>query len=162
MIDFPYSNIESPSVIVTVGIPGCGKTMLASELAKALKCPIISPDNIREILLGDARDQRFNVLIWKTTKTMAEVCISAGRTVIIDAMYIEPEYRKEDAGYLRSLGAKKIIAVAFTTPLEVCLSRNAQRDRHVDPATIEVLYHYLLNHPPVEAEGFDAILRISS
>ena len=162
MIDFPYSDIENPTVIMTVGVPGCGKTRFASELSRALHCAIVSPDELRETLLGDARNQQFNNLIWKAAKAMVAASIAAGRNVIVDAMYVEPEYRHQDAAYFRSMGAKKIIAVTFTTSLEICLSRNAQRARQVDPIAIEDLHRHLVDHPPILADGFDSILTISS
>jgi len=46
------SQIPQPSLIVVTGRPGSGKTQLAHALARAVRCPAISRDEIKEGLVN--------------------------------------------------------------------------------------------------------------
>jgi len=47
---------QSPSLIVVTGRPGSGKTTLAHALARAVRCPLISRDEIKEGLVNATGD----------------------------------------------------------------------------------------------------------
>ena len=44
----PMSQVTRPSLIVVTGRPGSGKTTLARALARAVRCPLICRDEIKE------------------------------------------------------------------------------------------------------------------
>jgi len=46
--------IRQPSLIVVTGRPGSGKSTLATALARALRCPLISRDEIKEGFVNSA------------------------------------------------------------------------------------------------------------
>jgi len=46
-------SLSKPHVIVTVGIPGSGKSFFAEHFAATFKAPLISGERIRKELFGD-------------------------------------------------------------------------------------------------------------
>jgi predicted kinase len=50
------ANVSKPRLIVVTGRPGSGKTTLAHALTKAIHCPLISRDEIKEGLVNTTGD----------------------------------------------------------------------------------------------------------
>ena len=142
--------------VVTCGPPGAGKSVYAAKLAKNEDAVVISGDEIRLELYGDASIQGQWVEIWERIEEM--VSESVGKTVILDGTYCRAAYRKEAIALLQSYGYSQIEAVVFETNLNTCLVRNAARQRNVPRYVVVEMYENLQHSiEGIDKEGFSSI-----
>jgi len=141
---------------VMVGAPGAGKSTYAEKLAKTEDAVIISGDNVRAELYGDADAQGSWVEIWDRIEEL--VSESCGKIVILDGTYHRTDYRQEAITLLKSYGYDKIEAVVVNPGLETCIMRNARRHRGV-PRHVIINMHEQLEQSleNIYAEDFDRL-----
>lgn len=143
-------------VLIGIGIPGAGKTTHLSEFALDTGTIRLSPDDIRERLLGDYRDNTQNTLVWQRLYSQIRAVLRGG-SVIVDGSGTNPMYRRQDIELYRSWGAERVIGVVFVAPLEVALERNAARPKPVPEEGIRHFYELLMEYPPSLEDGFDEV-----
>jgi len=86
----------SPQLIVVTGRPAAGKTTLARWLAQQLQIPIVSKDNIREVLFERLgwKDRAWAQVLGRATIDLmfyfAEMQLEVGRSLILDNAF-DPE-----------------------------------------------------------------------
>lgn len=145
---------------VMVGAPGAGKSTYAKELAKKENAVIISGDDIRAKLFGDASIQGEWGQIWSYIEAMVADC--CGRSVILDGTHYRPDYRQESLTLLRSYGYSHVEAVIVNPPLTTCVARDLERERHVPKYVIEKMHATLQRTlPNICNEGFSYITEVS-
>ena len=144
-------------LIMGIGIPGSGKTTFLKALAHAKNYIYISPDDIREKLLGDAADQSKDREVWVQAKRELTKRGADGKTVVFDATFSLKKDRKNFISFARTCGFKKIEGIFFNVPLAVAMKRNAGRARNVSQNVMERMHQNLLQSPPVLEEGFDVV-----
>lgn len=157
--------IQAP-LILTVGIPGSGKSTWAKQLA--IQKPgyqLISTDSIRAQLYGDEAVQGNWMEIQRSLLTQLKTTrqsIAQGHliAVIYDATNARRRHRREFIQLARDCGYAPIVAAWIDTPLAVCLQRNAGRSRQVPAEIIEKMHRQLTAAPPTKAENLDRVLRI--
>ena len=136
---------------VLVGLPGSGKTTWLRQQGK----PSLSSDAIRETVTGDEANQDQNRLVFSVLRSLARVRLAAGcAETWIDSTALT---RRERRSWIRlaEMHGCAVEAVFFDTPLEVCRSRNAARERKVPGEVMERMAARLT--PPALEEGFDRI-----
>lgn len=143
-------------VLIGIGIPGAGKTTHLTEFALEKGVIRLSPDDIRERLLGDYRDNSQNNLVWQRLYSQIRAVLRGG-SVIVDGSGTNPMFRRQDIELYRSWGAQRVIGVVFVAPLEVALARNAEREKPVPEEGIHHFYELLTEYPPSAEDGFDEI-----
>lgn len=143
-------------VLIGIGIPGAGKTTHLSEYALDHGLIRLSPDDIRERLLGDYRDNSQNMLVWQRLYSQIRAVLRGG-SVIVDGSGTNPMFRRQDIELYRSWGAERVIGVVFMAPLQVALDRNSQREKPVPEEGIRHFYDLLMEYPPVVDDGFDEV-----
>lgn len=143
-------------VLIGIGIPGAGKTTHLSEFALDRGVIRLSPDDIRERLLGDYRDNSQNMLVWQRLYSQIRAVLRGG-SVIIDGSGTNPLYRRQDIELYRSWGAERVVGVVFNVPLEVAMVRNAGREKPVPQDGIRHFYDLLTEYPPGLEDGFDEL-----
>lgn len=141
---------------VTCGSPGSGKSTFANELAESEKAFVISGDDIRAALYGDANIQGNWVEIHdRIEELVSEAC---GMDVVLDGTHYRASYRKEAIALLRSYGYDHITLIVVNPPLETCLKRNASRSRKVPEHVIRTMHEKLQSSlSNVHNEGFDEV-----
>ena len=131
-----------PTLYIPVGAPGCGKSTLGGMLVDGGLVPpgcVISPDSLRENLLGDASDQSHGNLIFKTAYASVECALTAGRSVYFDATNTSVKSINRLIKRLDSVDFM-VHVIFFNTHLASCLSYNSLRDRQVPKDVIERMH----------------------
>jgi predicted kinase len=141
---------------VMVGAPGAGKSTLATRLAENENAFVISGDEVRAELYGDAANQGN----WEEINDRIEELVSeaVGTPVILDGTHYLSSYRKEAQALLRSYGYDEVEAVVVNPPLEDCIFRNANRHRGV-PRHVVLNMHEKLQKSLefIGTEGFSQV-----
>lgn len=148
-------------VLIGIGLPGAGKTTHLSEYALNTGTIRLSPDDIRERLLGDYRDNSQNMLVWQRLYSQIRAVLRGG-SVIIDGSGTNPMYRRQDIELYRSWGAERVVGVVFVAPLKVAIARNAEREKPVPEDGIRHFYDLLVAYPPSLEDGFDEVYVIDT
>jgi len=140
--------------VVLVGLPGSGK----STYLERLGVRGLSSDTIRGLLADDERDQTIHERVFQTVRYLLRQRLEIGRpATYIDATNLRAEERRPYVEMGREFRCE-VEAVWFDVPLEVCLRRNAGRNRVVpEEAVIEMAGRLA---PPTVAEGFARVTRV--
>jgi predicted kinase len=149
-----------------IGIPGSGKSTFATALAELTNSTIVSTDEIRATLYGDAAIQGNWAEIENQALHLIQQTIASGKTVIYDATNFKRLFRIDFLMKLEKKLQTKTsnppiwIAWYIKTPLKTCKQWNQKRQRKVPIEIIESMSKSLSNFPPLIAEGFAAIEEI--
>ena len=137
-----------------IGFVGSEKSYHAKELAEEYDAIVLSSDALREEMFGDVNHQADNDTLFKELHKRIRECLASGKSAIYDACNISYKRRMEFLKSLNKIPCEKI-AVIMATPYEVCLERNAQRERKVPEYVIKRMY---MNwNIPYWYEGWDDI-----
>ena len=139
-----------------VGAPGAGKSTLATQIEKAENAVVISGDEIRAELYGNAAIQgKWEEIHDRIEEMISESC---GMPIVLDGTHYLASYRREALALLRSYGYDEIEAVVVNPPLEDCIFRNANRHRGV-PRHVVINMHEKLQKSlaQINIEGFNRI-----
>lgn len=134
---------------VMIGVPGSGKTYIREKLL-ALNPGLnaVCPDDIRLELWGNAMDTAHHAETFGAMYAdIATIWVSA-LDVVVDATHVSEGSRRERAAFLRRLGYDKVIAIIMLTPLEVCLERNASRERTIPEGDLVRMYDTFVSDQP--------------
>ncbi|MGL5081517.1 MAG: AAA family ATPase [Microcoleaceae cyanobacterium] len=148
------------ALIVMIGLPGSGKSFLASQLVSQIYphyC-LISTDGIRVKLFGDEAIQGSWLKIWQQVHAQLQQSVLQVPGAIYDATNVQRRQRREVITCARTLGFRRIIGVWLNTPLDLCLERNQQRDRQVPEEIIFRMHRQLIGALPSLAEDFDSLV----
>ena len=146
--------MNKPIFIMMVGLPASGKSEQTKKLALEYNAEIFSSDSLREEMFGDVNHQADNDVLFKELHKRIRECLTSGKSAIYDATNINYKRRMEFLKSLNKIPCEKI-AVLMATPYEVCLERNAQRERNVPEEVIKRMYMNFW--VPATYEGFDKI-----
>ena len=150
--------IPDPSLVVLVGAAGSGKSTLAARLFGPAE--ILSSDAFREIVSGDASDQRATRLAFSILHREVVRRLAKGQMVVVDATNVDAFARR---ALVRRAGVagRPAVAIVLALPAAVVLARNAARiGRVVDPAIVERHLRRLeaaLATDQLSGEGFAAV-----
>lgn len=140
-----------PKVILLVGLPGSGKSTYAARQG----WPVLASDEIRRVLLDDARDQGANRAVFALLRRLLRMRLELGRPVTcVDATNLTVMERRPYVKTAQMYGAE-IEAVYLDVPVGVCMQRNLGRARVVPPEVVERMAGRLVA-PSVE-EGFSGV-----
>jgi predicted kinase len=138
-------------VILAIGLPGSGK----STWFKRRDAVPLSSDVIRSMLFDDVTEQRFQDLVFSTLRSLLRARLVARMPLnYVDATNLCPHDRRgwikmaHDFGY-------EVQAVYFDVPTEVCMERNARRNRVVPEDVMQRMAGKL--RAPKFEEGFSKI-----
>ena len=138
-------------IIITVGLPGSGKSTYLQRLAIAP----LSSDAIRLLLADDVTDQTIHSRVFATIRYLLRHRLAIGRPVTyIDATHLTIEERRPYVHIARWYGCE-LEALFFDVPLEVCRERNRLRNRIVPEEAMEMMAAKLT--PPSMEEGFTGV-----
>ena len=147
-------------LMVGIGMPGSGKTTILKNFAERYGYAYICPDDIRQELLGDVTDNSRNNEVWAEAYKRTREHLQEGKSIVFDATFADPEYRKAFLKFARENGAEKIQGIFVDVPSEVARARNQARDRKVPNEIMDRMESDLKTTPPELQDGFDAIFTL--
>jgi protein phosphatase len=125
--------VPVPGLVVLIGAAGSGKSTLAARLFAPRE--LVSSDQLREAVSGDAADQRATRPAFAILHREVRRRLDAGRLVVVDATNVERSARLSLVRIARAAGAPSI-AIALAVPAAEAHARNAGRTGRVVPADV--------------------------
>lgn len=146
---------------LSIGIPGSGKSTFARILASETDGLIISTDAIRCQLYGDETIQGNWLEIETEIFQQIELAIAGHQSIIYDATNVSQTWRMDFLAKAARWGNIRWIGWLLQTPIEICLERNRQRERHVPQSIVERMNESLQSSPPDRTEGMVEVYPVS-
>jgi predicted kinase len=142
--------------ILTVGLPGCGKSTYAAGLEGLVE---INLDALRELVAGDATDQAATPKAVGLRHRLMNFHAARADDLIFSDTHARPRNRRRLIRALHRLGYR-VELVFFNVGMETCLRRNAGRDRVVPAEAIAAMAEQLRACPPrpSEADAFTELV----
>lgn len=132
-------NNKQKHAIITVGIPGSGKTTWAEQQQNYIN---LNLDDFREKISGNAADQNVNKLAVEMRDAFLKRAIKKQQNIILSDTNINPFFRERLIDQLKTAGYSIELKV-FDIALEEALKRNANRSRNVPEEVIIRMYNQL-------------------
>lgn len=132
-----------------IGLPASGKSTFCLSHSD---CVVVSSDEIRAELFGNAEIQTNPRLVFQTAHERIEKALNNNKNVIFDATNLTIKDRKK----IFSHKSCKHIAIYFKPNIEKCIERDSKRDRVVSAEVIKNMAKRLTK-PTIE-EGFNEIV----
>ena len=129
-------------LIFTMGLPGSGKSTWARNYRDTVGeeiVTVISSDDIRQELWGDANDQREAGKVFEVMFQRTVVALNEGKTVIYDATNLNAKKRESTLLRIKRTARVPFVAnlVLTTCPISECKLRQSGRDRKVPDEVID-------------------------
>ena len=126
---------SAPDLLLLCGLPGSGKSTIASELEQEGDWVVICPDDFRLHMTGDTFNQIAEKGVWRAAFAAAATQLSRGRSVIVDACNTTFQQRGKWYHEAREFNAV-LRCIWVHESLAVCRERNSKRE---SPVPEEVL-----------------------
>ncbi len=153
----PEIVVPDPSLVVMVGAAGSGKSTFAARHFAADE--ILSSDRLRELIAGDAADQRATRPAFGRLHRELSRRLAAGLLTVVDATSIEAAARRALVQRSAAAGVPAI-AIVLDLPPELVLARSAARRERTVGAEVVVRHLARLRlqlddpEPAIARDGF--------
>ncbi len=139
-------------IYVLIGAPGSGKSTWAQKHFG--KASIISSDDVREYMYGDAQVQGNP---WPVVYAILESKLASDlNPIVFDATNVKRKDRRRLINFIRThvVGEFNLHGVVFSVEKKELLRRNEIRDKPVPKDVIDRMMSSLKGGPPTKDEGF--------
>jgi len=140
-------------LILFCGIPGSGKTTVASALASALTRSVhIQTDGVRAMIAHPGYTGAESRFVYETAVSVGRLALRAGYDTILDGTFPREGFRREAiAGLRRFFRARLVVHVICDPPL--ALERNAGRKDAIPEESLLRIHRQF--QPPSDALVID-------
>jgi predicted kinase len=142
-------------LVVLVGLPGSGKTTWAARQPYS----VLSSDAVRLLIADDATIQTIHRRVFATLRSLARQRMDLHRPVTCIDSTALTRWERRPWIRLADNADCEAEAIFFDTPLEICLARNAHRDRVVPADVVREMARRL--EPPSIREGFARVITLT-
>ncbi len=169
-----YSRRERPRLIITRGFSASGKSTLSQPLLEQMGAVRIRSDVERKRLFGIPADAdasagidqgiysaEAGVRTYDRLKSLAEILIEAGVTVIVDAAFLRFEQRQPFRELAEAMQVPFAI-LEFVAPADTLRRRIKARAGDVSDADLSVLEHQLAAAEPVHEDERACLITIDT
>jgi predicted kinase len=158
----PRIVVPDPSLVVLVGPAGAGKSTLAARAFGP--GTVLSSDAFRELIAGDAADQRATRPAFARLERELARRLGRGELSVVDATSLS---RGARTALLRAArrAAVPAVAIVLDLPPALVLARNAARPRVVAEEVVREQLRQLravVDAGALDVEGFAAVYRVTS
>jgi predicted kinase len=143
-------------IVITVGLPGSGKSTYLARLG----VNAIASDEMRRLLADDPTDQSIHRRVFAAIRYLVRERLALRRPVTyVDATNLT---RWERLQYIRlgQLYDAEVEAIFFDVPVDICVQRNAGRQRTVPEQVVREMAVRL--QPPKVEEGLARVILIGA
>lgn len=162
-----YTQLRRPELVITHGLSGSGKTVVAGELVAAEGHLRLRSDVERKRLFGltpeqrrDAEPEQGLYTAEATERTyshlegLAREMLEAGWSVVVDAAFLDPRHRQafRDLAEALECGFRILDVQARPEVLRARVKARAEAGGDASDATLAVLEHQLANYQPLSEE----------
>lgn len=141
-------------LVVLVGLPGSGKTTWAARQPYS----VLSSDGVRQLIADDPNIQTIHRQVFATLRSLARQRLELHRPVTCIDSTALTRWERRPWVRLADNADCEAEAIFFDTPLEICLERNAHRDRVVPAEVVRDMARRL--EPPSIREGFARVIML--
>ena len=125
---------EAPALILTIGLPGSGKSTFCRRLAPQIDAVVLESDAIRRQFFGaPTYSQAESRRLFSALHTAARELLLHGRNVIVDATNLRESDRRPAYSVADETGSR-LILLSFSAPKNVIEQRLAKRVETPDAA----------------------------
>ena len=147
--------VPEAALVLLIGASGSGKSTFAAR--HFATDTVVSSDRLRGALAGDEADQQATDAAFSRLHEWLDARLKAGTLAVVDATNVEWMRRAELISRARQHG-RPAIAIVLDLPLDLCLARNAARQRTVGAAVIRRQHDELRRSlDRLDLEGFSAV-----
>lgn len=138
-------------IVIICGLPGVGKTSLATHLAPLINAIVLSSDKVRkELITRPTYSKREIRLIYNLVLLIAKYLQNAGLNCIIDATFNKEKSRKEFKKKLKSPTQFRI--VECICPESILVQRLKARKKGYSDADFSVYKKIKRNYEPIRED----------
>lgn len=153
-------SIPRRSLIVLIGLPGCGKSTFARR--HFWESSIVSSDLCRRLISDSESNQAASPAAFELMAFIMAKRMELGRLVVADAMHLRPAWRGQWLALAREHGYPAH-AIVLDVPLAVCIERDARRVRRVGTQVIlDNARRMVFDLADLLAEGFAGAWRLGT
>jgi hypothetical protein len=129
----PADPSDAATLILTIGLPGSGKSTFCRRLAPRIDAVVLESDALRLLLFGEPTYSRVeNRRLFAALHAAAAELLRRGRNVIIDATSLKESDRRPAYALAEQTGAR-LLHLRFSAPEHIIEQRLSQRLDAPDP-----------------------------
>lgn len=151
-------------VVMSVGIPGIGKTTLLKSLHKEFPDALyLSSDEMRKNLTGDESNHSVEGQVWGHMVRLFTEALQRRQSVFLDACFVKSSYRSQFLNYIRKYNPEaKVLIIVFPVDEHLARQQSQKRVRKVPSQVISKMYKSF--QPPTidELEGLKGDIQLYS
>lgn len=161
-----YCNTEKGNIIITHGISGSGKSWLATRLRNQIRAIHISSDRERKRRYmntkTDLYSQETTDKVYHSLAKISEHIIESGYNALVDATFLNPEYRHQFEQLATKLNCKLIILNCKTDKslLEARIKKRRIDNNNLSDADISIMHKQLESYLPLQENELNHVITI--